>query len=115
MQLRRLGDDEPDKAIEGSSSPKEGWMSVPNPDGVVREVKERRVVSREETEERRETEDIKHLGDITDEVNYTNVKILAWSCVRQRQYVTSSLVSDHYVPLMESEEDIGTYYEHRFL
>lgn len=47
-------------------------MSVPNPEGVVREVKERRVVSREETEEVRETEESQHLGDITDEVSVTN-------------------------------------------
>lgn len=35
---------------------------------VLKEVKEHRVLSREETEETRETEDIQHLGDITDEV-----------------------------------------------
>ncbi|XP_044730868.1 putative uncharacterized protein DDB_G0291812 isoform X2 [Chrysoperla carnea] len=34
---------------------------------VLKEVKEHRVLSREETEETRETEDIQHLGDITDE------------------------------------------------
>lgn len=44
------------------------WVVVPNPDGVVREVKERKVISREETEEVKETEDVQHLGDITDEV-----------------------------------------------
>lgn len=45
------------------------WVAVPNPEGVVREVKEKKVVSREETEEVKETEDIQHLGDISDEVS----------------------------------------------
>lgn len=45
------------------------WVVVPNPDGVVREVKEKRVVSREETEEVKEVEDVQHLGDISDEVS----------------------------------------------
>lgn len=44
------------------------WVAVPNPDGIVREVKEKRVISREETEEVKETEDVQHFGDITDEV-----------------------------------------------
>ena len=42
---------------------------VARPDGLVREIKEKKVVSREETEERLETEDIKHLGDFSDEVS----------------------------------------------
>lgn len=71
-QLRKLGDDENDqKALEEGASPDEDkakWVSVPNPDGIVREVKERRVISREETEEHKETEDVQHYGDITDEV-----------------------------------------------
>lgn len=72
--MRKLGDDEPDGplAVEGGDSnviaEKSNWVSVPNPDGVVREVKERKVISREETEEVKETEDVQHLGDITDEV-----------------------------------------------
>lgn len=52
---------------------KSNWVAVPNSDGVVREVKERRVVSREETEEVKETEDVQHLGDITDEVRFSGV------------------------------------------
>ncbi|XP_049817133.1 serine/arginine repetitive matrix protein 2 isoform X2 [Aethina tumida] len=71
-ELRKLGDDEDDqKALEGLPDgtivEKSNWVAVANPDGVVREVKERRVVSREETEEVKETEDVQHLGDITDE------------------------------------------------
>ncbi|XP_076271419.1 uncharacterized protein LOC143203154 isoform X3 [Rhynchophorus ferrugineus] len=72
-ELRKLGDDDVDgglAAIEGADAPsgdKSNWVAVPNSDGVVREVKERRVVSREETEEVKETEDVQHLGDITDE------------------------------------------------
>ncbi|CAH0564775.1 unnamed protein product [Brassicogethes aeneus] len=78
-ELRKLGDeDEDQKALEDGKFQKSGgtlvdktstskWVPVANPDGVVREVKERRVVSREETEEVKETEDVQHLGDITDE------------------------------------------------
>lgn len=75
--MRKLGDDEADgpKAIEDGDRKialdKSNWIAVPNSDGVVREVKERKVVSREETEEVKETEDIQHLGDITDEVSKT--------------------------------------------
>lgn len=41
----------------------------PRPDGLVRETKTKKVVSREEVEERTETEDVKHLGDFSDEVS----------------------------------------------
>lgn len=71
--MRKLGDDDNEnKAVEGGSplgEDKSNWVSVPNSEGVVREVKERRVLSREEREDTRETEDIQHLGDITDEVS----------------------------------------------
>uniref|UniRef100_A0AAR5PDD4 Uncharacterized protein n=1 Tax=Dendroctonus ponderosae TaxID=77166 RepID=A0AAR5PDD4_DENPD len=72
-ELRKLGDDEvdgPKAEVEGRENitpEKSNWVAVPNSDGIVREVKERRVVSREETEEVKETEDVQHLGDITDE------------------------------------------------
>ncbi|XP_028132612.2 serine/arginine repetitive matrix protein 1 isoform X1 [Diabrotica virgifera virgifera] len=74
-ELRKLGDDEVDgikalndggenrMAVAGQSN----WVAVPNPDGIVREVKERKIISREETEEVKETEDVQHYGDITDE------------------------------------------------
>lgn len=39
------------------------------PDGLVREVKTNKVISREEIEERLETEDVQHLGDFSDEVS----------------------------------------------
>ncbi|XP_017768413.1 PREDICTED: serine/arginine repetitive matrix protein 1 [Nicrophorus vespilloides] len=81
-ELRKLGDAE-DAQKEGPAGALEGgagvatldvvdgdvskWVAVANPDGLVREVKERKVVSREETEEIKETEDVQHLGDITDE------------------------------------------------
>ncbi|XP_044758425.1 serine/arginine repetitive matrix protein 1 isoform X2 [Coccinella septempunctata] len=72
-ELRKLGDDEIDGplAVEGKADnaavSKRNWVVTSNPDGVVREVKEKRVLSREETEEVKETEDIQHFGDITDE------------------------------------------------
>ncbi|KAK9718713.1 hypothetical protein QE152_g23050 [Popillia japonica] len=73
-ELRKLGEDdaeneEPLALEEGSKDAPDSakWIVVPNPDGLVREVKEKRVISREETEEVKETEDVQHLGDITDE------------------------------------------------
>lgn len=64
-QHRQVGDDEPG----------EGWVAVPNATGLVKEVRENKVKSREETEERLETEDVKHLGDITDEVCFLSTAL----------------------------------------
>lgn len=58
-QHRQIGDD----------APGEGWVAVPNSIGLVKEVRENKIKSREETEERLEIEDVQHLGDITDEVS----------------------------------------------
>lgn len=44
-------------------------MLAPNADGLVREMKTQKVFSREEVQERTETEDVKHYGDFTDEVS----------------------------------------------
>ncbi|XP_054256952.1 uncharacterized protein LOC128981962 isoform X2 [Macrosteles quadrilineatus] len=63
---RQLGDDDVD-GDGGDRTGKEGWVAVPGQGGVVKEVKERTVKSREEKEERLETEDVQHLGDISDE------------------------------------------------
>lgn len=38
-------------------------------DGLVKEQKTKKVISREEIQERTETEDVKHFGDFTDEVS----------------------------------------------
>lgn len=44
---------------------------VPRPaDGLVREINEKRVVSHEETKDYFETEDVKHMGDFSDEVSF---------------------------------------------
>ncbi|VEN46943.1 unnamed protein product, partial [Callosobruchus maculatus] len=77
-ELRKLEPDELDSTVldaledvpDGTTLAKRSnaVQLVTNPEGIVREVKERRVVSREETEEVKETEDVQHLGDITDEV-----------------------------------------------
>lgn len=40
---------------------------VARPDGLVREIQEKRVISREEVKELVETEDVRHLGDFSDE------------------------------------------------
>lgn len=42
---------------------------APRADGLVREMKTKKVISREEIQERTETEDVKHLGDFSDEVS----------------------------------------------
>ncbi|KAL3274157.1 hypothetical protein HHI36_015571 [Cryptolaemus montrouzieri] len=72
-ELRKLGEDEIDGKLaigddntENAVS-KRNWVVTANPDGIVREIKEKRVLSREETEEVKETEDVQHFGDITDE------------------------------------------------
>lgn len=54
-------------------------MLAPRADGLVREMKTKKVVSREEIQERTETEDVKHFGDFTDEVSF-NIKS---HCMRQ--------------------------------
>lgn len=46
-----------------------GTVLAPRADGLVRESKTKKVVSREEIQERTETEDVKHLGDFSDEVS----------------------------------------------
>lgn len=56
---RQVGDDKP--------PPGDKWVAVPGGGGLVKEVKEKKVHSREETEERLETEDVQHLGDISDD------------------------------------------------
>lgn len=84
LQLRKLGDDadKDQKALEEGKQPEqkeEKLVPVANPEGVVREVKEKRVVSREEREETKEVEDVQHLGDITDEVtSFMFVMIEQW-------------------------------------
>lgn len=49
---------------------------APRADGLVREMKTKKVVSREEIQERTETEDVKHLGDFSDQVSYTMCRAL---------------------------------------
>ncbi|CAH0381007.1 unnamed protein product [Bemisia tabaci] len=61
---RQIGDGEPPSAIDGEGG---RWVAVKGPSGMVKEVKEHWTKSREEKEERTETEDVQHLGDITDE------------------------------------------------
>jgi hypothetical protein len=49
---------------------------------MVKEVKERKVKSREKREERVETEDVQHLGDLTDEVSATFTLRVTFCCSR---------------------------------
>lgn len=90
MQRRNVGGDEVDgpRAIEhfpfDSNQPISAYIDTtsgdkhviatekllaPRDDGLVREMKTRKVVSREQIQERTETEDVKHLGDFSDEVS----------------------------------------------
>ncbi|KAJ8954927.1 hypothetical protein NQ314_006996 [Rhamnusium bicolor] len=113
-KLRKLGgEDEPDgpKALEGGennvAADKSNWVAVPNPDGIVREVKERKVISREETEEVKETEDVQHLGDITDEVGsqtfYTTKEL--FDLVENEEFWEADVYITPPNDGMESEED----------
>lgn len=57
------------------------------PDGLVREVKTNKVISREEIEERLETEDVQHLGDFSDEVSLLYIYLLRnYYAKRVRKY-----------------------------
>lgn len=47
-------------------------------DGLVREINEKQVISHEEIKDRLETEDIRHLGDFTDEVSNCMIVIDIW-------------------------------------
>lgn len=74
-----MGDDAVDGPEAIESAPIDGTLAnvsgglvraiVSRPDGLVREVKTKTVVSREEIDERLETEDVKYLGDFSDEVS----------------------------------------------
>lgn len=79
LQRRKLGDDVIDGPEAIEHAPIHGALAnvssdlvravVSRPDGLVREVKTKTVVSREEIDERLETEDVKFLGDFSDEVS----------------------------------------------
>ncbi len=74
-----MGDDAVDGPAAIETAPINGTLAnvssglvravVSRPDGLVREVKTKTVVSREEIDERLETEDVKILGDFSDEVS----------------------------------------------
>lgn len=52
---------------------------VPRPiDGLVRQVDDKRVISHEEIKDYHETQDVKHLGDFTDEVSVKMGKAVCW-------------------------------------
>lgn len=65
-------------------------VTAARPDGLVREVKTNKVVSREEIEERLETENVQHLGDFSDEVS-SSYFVLFYFIINQ--LVTSSAAS----------------------
>lgn len=54
--------------LVAKSGTKTKWVPVANADGKVREIKEKRVLTHQETDEVKEIEERQHFGDITDEV-----------------------------------------------
>lgn len=82
LQRRKLGDDAVDGPEAIENAPIDGALAnvsggliraiVSRPDGLVKEVKTKTVVSREEIDERLETEDVKILGDFSDEVSVSS-------------------------------------------
>lgn len=79
FQRRKLGDDEIDGDLDAIEWKDDNTISnlngnkiikkrESNDDHLVRETKEKKVVSREQTDERLETQDIQHFGDFSDEV-----------------------------------------------
>lgn len=63
------GIDSVDGAVVVTNLPNMVHTIVARPDGLVREVKEQTVISREQVDELLETEDVRHLGDFSDEVS----------------------------------------------
>ncbi|XP_030378539.1 uncharacterized protein LOC115627113 [Scaptodrosophila lebanonensis] len=63
------------KALEPSSGVTMVRKMVPRPaDGLVRQTDDKRVISHEETKDYHEVEDVKHLGDVTDETYVSAVR-----------------------------------------
>jgi len=59
----------------GDDPPGEGWLAIPTEgEGLVKEVRERTVHSKEEQRELMETEDAKVLGDLSDQVSHACAK-----------------------------------------
>jgi len=55
----------------GDDPPGDGWLAIPTEgEGLVKEVRERVVNSKEEQKELMETEDVKVLGDLSDQVSH---------------------------------------------
>lgn len=90
FQRRNLGDDAVDgpPAVAGIERSPNGGVLVQSDggggrvlvarpaDGLVREVKTNKVVSREQTDELLETEAVRHLGDFSDEVSGNGFSII---------------------------------------
>ncbi|XP_059619322.1 uncharacterized protein LOC132263537 isoform X2 [Phlebotomus argentipes] len=95
-ERRDKGEDEPGalEAVDAGKRTVSLLGHAAPADGVVREVKEKKIVSREEKEELLETEDVKHLGDFSDEVyvkaansGVDNIKDVLYSPESQQQLV----------------------------
>lgn len=65
---------------------------APRADGLVRQLKTKKVISREEIQERTETEDVKHLGDFSDAVSYLIFYCLVKFPAQVRQMTMSYFV-----------------------
>jgi hypothetical protein len=67
-------------AVKGESSqiakPAAKYVMAARDDGLVREEKNNRVVSREDKTELTEIEDVKHFGDFSDAVSHMTIKFL---------------------------------------
>lgn len=68
--------------LVAKSGSKSKWVSVANPDGKVREIKEKRVLTHQETDEVKEIEERQHFGDITDEVREFLLCIIDYKSTR---------------------------------
>lgn len=77
--IEHFPSDEDQTVIEYVDETDDSAVTVlaPRVDGLVKEMKTKKVISREEIQERTETEDVKHLGDFSDEVSHRHfVKLL---------------------------------------
>lgn len=97
-------------AIIAESSPKalqQRYVLAARDDGLVREEKENRIVSRDDTTELTEVEDIKHFGDFSDKVSETisiikfyNESAWAWSVSNKAKTKAFIITNDSLRSLM---------------
>lgn len=93
------------------SSNKESQVALASrPDGLVREVKEKQVVSREEVNELLETEDVQNFGDFSDEVRFSMTPNTCFPAVSGLRNAWHCQVLSHFMPVINTPSHQLYYY-----